>query len=270
MSIEESGSWWILVIIATFDLYWILRLATQKLVSKIRSKLRYDEESVNYSVCWTTDIDYFLHMNNGKYFREMDFGRFDWYFRTGLSDYLEARPGVHFVQHGASIRYRRSIDFLVPFKLVTKLVYWDERSLYFEQRFVSLHDGFIRAVALCKNTVVGAKISEMADQIKLPSTPPSPPEELRLWIQCQEVSSTRLRMAGYGQSVGKALSSLDPANSTVIEKPNNKEEESCEGFKEGVTTRAGAIKNADNNSDSNEPSTAQNGWEILSDQKKTD
>ena len=24
----------------------------------------------------------------------MDFGRFDWYFRTGLSDYLEARPGT--------------------------------------------------------------------------------------------------------------------------------------------------------------------------------
>jgi hypothetical protein len=56
-------------------------------------------------------------------------------------------------------RYRRSIDFLVPFKLVTKLVYWDERSLYFEQRFVSLHDGFVRAVALCKNTCVGGTVT---------------------------------------------------------------------------------------------------------------
>ena len=56
-------------------------------------------------------------------------------------------------------RYRRSIDFLVPFKLVTKLVFWDERSLYFEQRFVSLHDGFVRAVALCKNTCVGGTVT---------------------------------------------------------------------------------------------------------------
>jgi len=37
------------------------------------------------------------------------------------------------VQHGASIRYRRSIDAFVPFKVVTQLIYWDERSLYFEQ-----------------------------------------------------------------------------------------------------------------------------------------
>ena len=28
-------------------------------------------------------------------------------------------------------RYRRSIDFLVPFKLVTKLVYWDERYIIY-------------------------------------------------------------------------------------------------------------------------------------------
>ena len=28
-----------------------------------------------YSLCWTTDIDYFGHMNNGKYFKEMDFAR---------------------------------------------------------------------------------------------------------------------------------------------------------------------------------------------------
>jgi hypothetical protein len=57
------------------------------------------------------------------------------------------------------LRYRRSIDFLVLFKLVTKLLYWDERSLYFEQRFISLHDGFVRAVALCKNTCVGGTVT---------------------------------------------------------------------------------------------------------------
>ena len=38
------------------------------------------------------------------------------------------------VQHAALIRYRRPINFLTPFRLHTKLVYFDERSLYFEQR----------------------------------------------------------------------------------------------------------------------------------------
>ena len=33
------------------------------------------DEGIIYSLCWTTDLDYFFHMNNGKYFREMDFAR---------------------------------------------------------------------------------------------------------------------------------------------------------------------------------------------------
>lgn len=57
-----------------------------------------------YNLCWTTDIDYFFHMNNGKYFREMDFGRFDFYFRTGFSKYIQSQEKMYFVQHGASIR----------------------------------------------------------------------------------------------------------------------------------------------------------------------
>ena len=26
-------------------------------------------------ICWTTDVDHFGHMNNGKYFRDLDFAR---------------------------------------------------------------------------------------------------------------------------------------------------------------------------------------------------
>ena len=55
----------------------------------LRYIFRHDEESVTYNICWTTDIDYFFHMNNGKYFREMDFGRFDFYFRTGFDKYIQ-------------------------------------------------------------------------------------------------------------------------------------------------------------------------------------
>jgi len=183
----------LLLIVAFFDLYWILRLVITKILSRFRTRLRPDEKSVTYNICWTTDIDYFFHMNNGKYFREMDFGRFDFYFRSGLSDYMRGQEKMWVVQHGASIRYRRSIDFLVPFKLETKLVWWDDRSLYFEQRFISLHDGFVRAIALCKNTCIGGTVKEMFSSLQLPVTPSPVPEEIRLWIQSQEISSTKLR-----------------------------------------------------------------------------
>jgi acyl-CoA thioesterase FadM len=58
---------------------------------------RHDEESVTYNICWTTDLDYFFHMNNGKYFREMDFGRFDFYFRAGFDEYIQANVDLVFL-----------------------------------------------------------------------------------------------------------------------------------------------------------------------------
>jgi len=194
----------LLLIIAVFDLYWILRLVITRIQAHILPAIRLDQDSVIYNLCWTTDIDFMAHMNNGKYFREMDFGRFDYYFRTGCSAYIEGQKGMYVVQHGASIRYRRSINLLVPFKLVTRLVFWDEKSLFFEQKFISLHDGFIRAIALCKNTVVGGSVKEMLASLGH-HIPPSCPEEVVLWLRSQEVSSARLRMEGQGKSGGKGV-----------------------------------------------------------------
>ena len=60
------------------------------------------------------------------------------------------RDRVTVLQHAAIIRYRRPLNLFTPFHLHTRLVWFDERSLYFEQRFVTLHDGFVRAIALAK------------------------------------------------------------------------------------------------------------------------
>merc|ERR1719500_1635823 len=143
-----------------------------RLLSKVLPCLTLSDEGVTYSLCWTTDLDFFFH--------------------TGCSAYIEARPKMFVVQHGASIRYRRSIDAFVPFKVVTRLIYWDERSLYFEQSFVSLHDGFVRAVALCKNTVVGGSVVQMLASLGVEHVPEMP-KEVELWLASQEITSSRLR-----------------------------------------------------------------------------
>ena len=41
--------------------------------------------------------------------------RFDFYFRTGCSAYIEARSKMFVVQHGASIRYRRFVSNICLF-----------------------------------------------------------------------------------------------------------------------------------------------------------
>ena len=62
---------------ASFDVFWFLRLAYTRLSAYVREGLDLSkgDEGVIWSVCAPTDIDYFFHMNNGRYSREMDFGR---------------------------------------------------------------------------------------------------------------------------------------------------------------------------------------------------
>ena len=65
----------------------------------------------------------------------------------------------------STIRYRRPINFLRPIMVKTKLIWWDSRSLYFEQRIETVHDGFLRAIAYSRATIVNADVEEMIRKV---------------------------------------------------------------------------------------------------------
>nr|XP_046214181.1 protein THEM6-like [Oncorhynchus gorbuscha] len=99
------------------------------------------------------DLDYMGHMNNARYLRECDFARFHHYMRNGIFKALRTLKATMVV--GAStIRYRRSLAFGEAFDLRTRIVAWDDKSFFVEQRFVSQGDGFISAVMLCRQNVL--------------------------------------------------------------------------------------------------------------------
>ena len=116
-------------------------------------------------------------------------------------------PKAYIVQHASTIRYRKSLDFLMQFSVVTKLVYFDERSMYFEQKFVSHPDGFVRAVAFCKNTAVNVHIPTAMMKFNVYTSPPCPPE-LQKFMECHEISSNNLKMKGFNGTVASNLSAL--------------------------------------------------------------
>jgi len=192
---------------ASFDVWWFVRLWYTRLAARFRKPLDVTGEAVIKSICWTTDIDYFLHMNNAKYLKELDFARFDYYFRTGLWELFKTYPGSYLVQHASTIRYRKSIDFLVPFKVVTKLVYFDDHALYFEQRFISYPDGFVRAVAICKNTAVKVNIRRCMEHFGVSEAMECPPD-VKKFIECHELSSEKLK------ATSSSSTSLDKAKSS--------------------------------------------------------
>lgn len=78
--------------------------------------------------------------------------------------------------------------------IVLQLVYWDDKAIYLEQQFVTLRDGFVRAVVLSKQNIVGINVDDlMAKLIGSDVKKPEILEELELWLKGIEVSSAKLR-----------------------------------------------------------------------------
>lgn len=98
------------------------------------------------------DID-FCHMNNARYLRECDFARFSLYTRNGVFKAIRAL-GANMVAGATTIRYRRPLCVGEAFELRSRIVTWDDKSFYVEQRFVSCKDGMVSAVMYCKQSVL--------------------------------------------------------------------------------------------------------------------
>ena len=71
-------------------------------------------------IVWPADIDIFLHMNNGRYRRAMDFARLIFYAECGLLDYL-METGTQALMVAATGRYRRPLKLFQKYDIVTKV-----------------------------------------------------------------------------------------------------------------------------------------------------
>ena len=112
----------------------ILRLIWVLLTARFRGPLRLLDESRLRLLVLPTDLDTNLHMNNGRYLSIMDLGRMDYVMRVGLLRIVIRNRWMPLVG-SATIRYRRSLQPLDRFELVTRPVCWDDKWIYMEQRF---------------------------------------------------------------------------------------------------------------------------------------
>lgn len=99
-------------------------------------------------------------MNNARYLRELDFARVDFYERTHLYRTIVAHGGS-VVQGASTIRYRRFIRPFRTYRITSRIVYWDEQSIFMEHRFVSPRDGFVHCVALCRQRLIDCSASDV-------------------------------------------------------------------------------------------------------------
>lgn len=178
----------LLFLFAFVDLWYFLRflvclapIRMRQILSKSKSRTQLTREELLEpttveGVVLPSDLDCQFHMNNSKYLREMDFGRFFHFVHTHLYSSVVA-VGGNVVVGATMIRYRRSLQLWKRFSLKTRVVCWESDALYVEQRFVD-RDGFVCAVAFLRMATKGATMDKVLERLCVdrPHSPPFPPE----------------------------------------------------------------------------------------------
>ncbi len=150
-------------------------------------------ESVLMFRVWPNDLDFNMHMNNGRYLTLMDLGRLDLVVRAGLLG-IAFRKGWMPVLASATIRFRRSLAPFQRYRLRTRVLGWDARNVIMEQIFETL-DGQIASRALVRGVFrrKGGSVPtvEIAEAAGWPAESPPLPERVTAWLAAEDQLSER-------------------------------------------------------------------------------
>ena len=75
-----------------------------------------------------------------------------------------------------------------------QILCWDEKAFYFEQRYQRHKDGFVCAIAVLKGALIGTSPAEVVRDVRGGDiSSPEFPEEVKSWIESNNISSQKLR-----------------------------------------------------------------------------
>jgi acyl-CoA thioesterase FadM len=164
-----------------FRLLWVVLAALR------RPRLDAWDESVVPLTVLPTDLDLNFHLNNGRLLSLMDLGRVDLLLRLGAVRALR-RNRWNAVVASAAVRYRRPLRLLRRCELRTRMLGWDERWFFLEQRIT--RGGELMAWALVKTQFFGSE-GRVAPQALVDAIRPgvvSPPlaDAVRAWQDAED------------------------------------------------------------------------------------
>lgn len=126
-------------------MHLLLRTLLLLITSRKRSKLNILDESSLPMRALITDIDIAMIINNGMYLSLCDLGRFDLMVRAGVWDIMTKNGWTPVVQC-ETVTFRKSVRLHQKYTIETKIIGADEKCIYFEQRFVSNGELYVRAI----------------------------------------------------------------------------------------------------------------------------
>ncbi|OJX13889.1 MAG: hypothetical protein BGO77_01060 [Caedibacter sp. 37-49] len=132
----------------------IIRLLRVFISAFFRTPLDFFGTSVVSFRVVPTDIDLNLHMTNSRYSSLMDLGRLDLLLRSSGRDFF-LKKKWQAVLGASHIRFRRSLKCFQKFELQSRVIGWDEKWFYIEQRIFS--NGHLITVAILKALFVNRR-----------------------------------------------------------------------------------------------------------------
>jgi acyl-CoA thioesterase FadM len=168
----------------------IFRLVCVLIAALRRAPLDLLGESVVRFRVWPGDLDFNLHMNNGRYLTLMDLGRLDLMARHGTLREAHRRRWQPVVA-AQTIVYRRALKPFQRYSLHSRLVCWDDKFIYLEQRFQT--GDKLAASAIVKAAVRRdgrtLRPRELLKAIGQERRSPPMPPAIKAWALAEEWSS---------------------------------------------------------------------------------
>lgn len=134
---------------------------------------------------WPNDLDALLHVNNGVYLTLMDLGRTDLLLRSNAYHAVR-KQGWYPVLAAETIRFKKSLTLFQKFTIRTRVVGWDERSIYLEQQFLSKGKLVAKAVVdarFLKKKGGNVAPAELLAFLNIEHNRPDLPDWVATWVQ---------------------------------------------------------------------------------------
>jgi len=148
----------------------------------LRPRLAPMEESRVAFRVWPTDLDLNMHMTNARYFSVMDLGRTDLIIRSGLARTM-LRNRWQAVLGASMVRFRRPLKPFQRYELVSRVLCWDDRWFFIEQR-AETPEG-TAAVAVMQGAFIGkggiVAPARMLAEAGMPHESPPMPDFVAAW-----------------------------------------------------------------------------------------
>ena len=171
----------------------LLRTLLQALASRRRPPLGIHDVSETRFRVMPTDIDVLNHLNNGMYFSFMDLGRMDLLIRSGVLARVK-RLGFYPVVANATLTFRKSLEPWQRFAIQSRIVGYDEKSVFVEQRFVVNGEiyarGFMRGRFL-KRTGGTVSLAELTAALNVDTSEVPLPAWLTRWVDDIALPTTK-------------------------------------------------------------------------------